>query len=362
MSKSRTASALVRGLERFEHATARTLLGLAGRLPEPLKRRIAKTIDGGSLHPEVQVLLALRELSGLSQLSGGSPELARARMRRDARVHAGPPIAVGSVRDLTIDGPAGPLRARHYTPLRANFSEPRPIMLFFHGGGFCLGDLDTHDQPCRALCRELNIHVLSAEYRLAPEHPFPAALDDAQAALRYVQAHAAKLGADPARISVGGDSAGANLATVVTQLAKRAGEPLPSMQLLIYPTVDSTREWPSTNLFAVGYFLTRDDIHWFRKNYLGAHTDLADLRVSPLLAPDLAGLPPTLIVTASFDPLRDEGEAYAEALRAAGVHVELHRAPGLIHGFINLGALSPASTSALREVASKARSLVEAKR
>lgn len=355
----RLDAALVQRLERFEHATARTLVGLASRLPEPLKRRIARTVDGAALHPEVQFLLRLRALTGHRQLTAESPPVARARMKRDARVHGGPPIDVGSVRNLTFQGPASELKLRHYAPRARPGSGARPLMVFFHGGGFCLGDIDTHDQPCRALCRELDVHVLSVDYRLAPEHPFPAAVEDCQAALRFAREHASELGADPKRIAVAGDSAGANLATVVALLAKRAGEPLPNMQLLIYPTVDSTRDYPSTTLFAEGFFLTRADILWFRKTYLAGYGDLADVRVSPLCADDLAGMPPAVIVTAGFDPLRDEGEAYARKLRECGVRSELHRVPDLIHGFINLGALSRASTSALTEVATLARDLIE---
>jgi len=293
---------------------------------------------------------------GARRIADESPSAARARMRRDARVHAGLPLAVGRVRNLTFEGPGGPLRARHYAPL-SYARGLRPLFVFYHGGGFVTGDLDTHDAPCRTLCRELDVHVLSVEYRLAPEHPFPAAIEDAQAALRFAQANAAALGADPTRVGVAGDSAGGNLATVATQLAARAGDPLPCMQLLIYPTVDSTIDRPSMDLFGDGFFLTREDIRWFRGHYVQGG-DLADPRVSPLLG-SLAGLPPALVVTAGFDPLRDEGEAYVEALRAAGSQAVLHRVPDLIHGFINLGSLSRASHTALAHVAGLARTLLD---
>jgi acetyl esterase len=350
-----SASAIIRTLEQLEHGAARTLVGLTARAPAALLERFARVIDGDRLHPEIQLLLALHALTANEGLSTDNPQLARARMRRDARVHAGPPIAVGAVRDLTIDGPAGRLRARHYVPPRAQLGPARPLLVFFHGGGFVVGDLDTHDAPCRALCRDLDVHVLSGEYRLAPEHPFPAAIDDARAVLRYAQAQAARLGADPTRIAIGGDSAGANLATVVTQLAARDGDPLPSLQLLIYPAVDSSKDWPSIDLFADGYFLTRGNIHGFRRHYFAGFDDLTDPRASPLLAKDLGGLPPAVIVTAAFDPLRDEGEAYARALEAAGVRTKLYRATGLIHGFINLGAISGSAQQALRHVSHLAR-------
>jgi acetyl esterase len=232
-------------------------------------------------------------------------------------------------------------------------------MLFFHGGGFVVGDLDTHDAPCRALCRTLDVHVLSVEYRLAPEFPFPAGIEDAQAALRYALASAAELGADPTRVVIAGDSAGGNLAAVATQQAALRGEPLPSLQLLIYPAVDSSKDWPSVDRFSEGFFLTRADIHQFRKQYFGNFRDLRDPRASPLLAPDLRGLPPAVIITAAFDPLRDEGEAYARALEAAGVRTRLYRTPGLTHGFINLGAVSNAAKQALAHVAELTREFLQ---
>lgn len=363
MAATQHVSAVMRKLEQLEHQGARALVELAGRaaerVPAALLTRIAHVVDGERLHPEIQLLLSLREAMGMAYgLSNKDPNVARARMRRDARVHSGIPVVVGSVRELTIPGPAGQLPARHYAPPRAQLGAPRPLLVFFHGGGFVVGDLDTHDAPCRALCRDLDVHVLSVAYRLAPENPFPAGLEDAQAAMRWGQAHAAELGADPARVFVGGDSAGANLATVVTQLAARAGDPLPALQLLIYPAVDSSKDWPSIERFHRGYFLTRDDIHEFRRRYFGGFTDMTDPRASPLLAKDLAGLPPALVITAAFDPLRDEGEAYAAALTAAGVRTKLYRAPGLIHGFINLGAVSNASKLGLGHVVKLARELL----
>lgn len=351
MHATSIVQAVVKRLENFEHSSARGLLELLTKAPSELSERFGRKLDGNLLQPEIQLLLALQKLlGGANGLARAPVQEARARMRRDARVHTGVPIAVGAVRDLTFAGPRGPLKARHYVPQGASHGKPRALLVFFHGGGFALGDLDTHDAPCRALCRELDAQVLAIEYGLAPEQPFPAGIEDARAGLRFAQTHAEELGADPARIGVAGDSAGANLATVVTQLAVRAGEPAPAMQLLIYPAVDSTKDWPSIDLFAEGFLLTRSDVHWFRKTYFGSFTDLADPRASPLLAPDLSGLPPTVIVTAGFDPLRDEGEAYAAALTRAGVVTTLHREAALIHGFINLGGVSSAARQALSRV------------
>jgi len=349
MQKASASARWIERLERLEHAAARRLIGASSKLPEWLLRRSARVIDGARLHPEVQLLLALRELSGQQGISSAlSPVAARERMTREARVHRGIPIPVRAVKNLSLPGPAGSLSARHYMPRAVG---KRPLLVFFHGGGFVTGDLDTHDAPCRTLCSELGVHVLSVAYRLAPEHPFPAAVEDARAALRYAQTHAAAMGADPDQVAVSGDSAGANLATVVSLLAARAGDPLPVLQLLFYPTVDSTIERRSMELFSDGFFLTRSDIMWFRKHYLGGRFDLADPRISPLMAPDLTGMPPAIVVTAGFDPLRDEGEEYVTALRAAGNQADLHRVPDLIHGFINLGSVSPASHVALLRVA-----------
>jgi acetyl esterase len=346
------SSSLTQRVEVLEHAVARGLLRAAEHLPPALLQPLSRAADGAVVHPEIALLLGLQRLLGVRQLSGANVDKARARMRRDARVHSGQPIAVGAVHELTYPGAAGPLGARHYVP-RGN-ARGAPLLLFIHGGGFALGDLDTHDLPCRALCAQGNLHVLSVEYRLAPEHPFPAAVEDVYAAFRFAREHAARLGADPARIAVGGDSAGGNLAAVTTLLAKQKGEPLPALQLLIYPAVDSTRDSNSIASFAERLFLTRTDIHWFREAYL-RDTDRSDLRVSPLLAKDLSGLPPAIVLSAGFDPLRDEGEAYAHALEAAGNRVVLRRFPQLIHGFINLGALSSHAARSFSEVAQLVR-------
>jgi acetyl esterase len=344
-------------LERFEHAFARTLIATASRLPGRLARGFVRMADGRRPHPEIEVLLKLMERQGIKGLSAATPELARARMRRSARVHAGMIVPVGAVRDLSFDGPGGKIGARLYSP-KGPRRDTAPLLVFYHGGGFVCGDLETHDAPCRSLCRDLDVFVLSVDYRLAPEHPFPAAVEDACAALRYAQQNAASWGADPARIGVAGDSAGGNLATVATLQAVRSGEPQPVMQLLFYPTVDSTEERASVGLFGSGFFLTHADMQWFGAHYRGPFEDLADPRLSPLRASDLSGLPPTLIVTAGFDPLRDEGEEYAEALRAAGNRVEVVRCHDMIHGFINLGSLCRATQTELSRIAQQAHNLL----
>jgi acetyl esterase len=249
------------------------------------------------------------------------------------------------VEDRTIPGPAGPLRVRIYRP---DVPAPAPLVAYFHGGGWVIGDIDTHDGTCRILSRRTSAVVVSVDYRLAPENRFPAALDDCAAATAWVAAHGADLGGDPARLAVAGDSAGGNLAAAVTQRARAGGGPVLCAQALIYPGVDFTEVRPSLLANGEGYLLTAAAIAWFSAQYLGGH-DPADPEASPLLG-DLSGLPPAVVATAEFDPLHDEGRAYADALADAGVPVTHLDFPGLVHGFMGLGALSPASARATDEV------------
>ena len=341
-------------IDRIERALARRLL----RLPGPVQRGLAGgrpvVVDGLVLLPEMQLMLAARRLTGAGRLGADSAERARRRMRRDCLLHGGAPVPVGAVRDLEIDGAAGSLRARHYAPASGG---ARPLLLFLHGGGFVMGDLETHDAPCRVLCREMDAHVLAIDYRLAPEHPFPAAVEDAVAAYRWARAHAGSLGAEPGRLAVAGDSAGGNLAAVVAQAA--AGDPALALQLLIYPVLDLTQRHASRALFADGFLLTAEDTAWFDELYRGGTgSDAADVRISPMAATDLAGLAPALVVTAAFDPLRDEAEAYAARLAGAGVPVRLRRVDGLVHGFINFTGVSPAAHAGLVALAREARDLL----
>jgi acetyl esterase len=235
-------------------------------------------------------------------------------------------------------------------------------MVYLHGGGFVMGDLDTHDEACRILSRHGMMHVLSVGYRLAPEHPFPAALDDAWSAWQWACTHAARFGADGNRIAIGGDSAGGNLAAVTAQRIIASGERPPSAQLLLYPATDGHADVsrPSRELFGDGLFLTNADREAFTKAYIGGTTVASDdPRVSPLRARDLAGQPPALVVTAGFDLLRDEGEAYADALRAAGNRVELRRYPSMSHGFFNLTGICRGAREAGIEVATAMRAMLD---
>ena len=314
-------------------------------IPPWLKRLLAGgrriTIDGNTLDATLQlILLAQRRMR-----TGGLPAdsdlgVARALMRKSAmNTHVAVPTT-----DLTIPGPDSPLRARHYRP---GVAEAAPLLLFFHGGGFVVGDIESHDGLCRMICRDAAIHVLSVDYRLAPEHPAPAAVDDCVAAYRWARGHAAELGADPSRIGVGGDSAGGNLAALVTLRSREEGIPQPTLQVLLYPVLDLSAKTRSRTLFSDGFFLSKLEQDRFVDLYLGG-TGLAadDPRVSPLKATDLSGLAPALVVTAGFDPLRDEGNEYAVALRSAGVTVDHRQFDALTHGFAGLAPFGGGSADA----------------
>jgi acetyl esterase len=252
------------------------------------------------------------------------------------KMTAGPATPLAQVRDLTLPGPGGAIKARLYRPTS---DGTLPGLVFFHGGGWVIGDLDSHDDLCRDLAAQAGCAVLAVDYRLAPEHRFPAAADDAIAATHWVAANAAQLGIDPKRLAVGGDSAGGNLAAVAALAARDAGRPL-AAQLLIYPVTDMSRfEGESYTTCGEGYGLTAGAMVWFRDHYLTDAAAARDWRVSPLLATDLGRLPPALVVTAEFDLLRSEGEAYAKRLAEAGVPTMLTRYDGMIHGFASMAGV-----------------------
>jgi acetyl esterase len=327
--------------ERIEGEFSRLVGALPARAQLLLAGGGPTRLDGQELDPGVQFALRALALQGVRSVTGAEaavepePALVRALSHRRSIVTNRRPTEVGSVRELRVAGATGELRARHYAP--SDPGGPHPLLVYLHGGGMVICDLDTHDEPCRLLCRHGAMHVLSVEYRLAPEDPFPAPVEDALAAFRWAAEHAAGLGADPSRIAIGGDSAGGNLSAVVSRLAARDGGPAPALQLLIYPSTDYQHETGSAELFGRGFLLTLDDRRWFDGHYLrGTGVERTDPRVSPLLADDLSGLAPAVVVTAAFDLLRDEGEQYADALRDAGVRVVKHRAAGMIHGFVQM--------------------------
>jgi acetyl esterase len=245
------------------------------------------------------------------------------------------PPEVAETIDGAFDGPGGAIKYRRYRPLGVEAGS-LPTLIYYHGGGFVIGTIETHDSTCRRVANRSRCQVISIDYRLSPEHPFPAPIDDGIAAFRHVRDNAAALGADPARLAVGGDSAGGAVAAVVCQAMRDAREAGPAFQMLIYPATDSSQESGSRKSFAEGYFLSKGLMDWFWKAYVPAGTDLADLRLSPLLAKDFAGLPPAFVLTAGYDPLRDEGRAYANRLIDAGVKTTYVNYPGTIHGFFTL--------------------------
>jgi acetyl esterase len=226
-----------------------------------------------------------------------------------------------------------------------------PTVAYFHGGGWVQGDLETHHGLCARLARHAGVLVVAVDYRLAPEHKFPAAVEDCLAAYRWLRAHGREVGADPGRVAVAGDSAGGNLSAVVSQLAASGGTPMPTCQVLIYPAVDFSTETDSHREMVDGHVIPRDRILWYGEQYLRSEADKADLRASPLRAPSLAGQPPALIVTAGFDPLRDEGRAYGDRLREAGVDVVYREYPGQIHAFVSLTKAIPQGLACTLEVA-----------
>lgn len=344
--------------DRAMAAANRLGVKLIPRLPIPAKRLMsggkAVTLDGNTLDPSIQMMLAAQKMMGINGLVvAGDPVATR---RNNGELTASldqPNVRVAQTRDLSIPGPAGPIGARHYRP---DTGDRPPLVVFFHGGGFVFGDLDTHDAACRLIARDAGVQVLAIDYRLAPEHPAPAAVEDSHAAYRWALAHAEELGADPKRVAVAGDSAGGCLAAVVSQLARDAGDQLPVLQWLIYPVTDMRGGTRSRSLFGDGFLLTKSDMDWFQDSYLlNSGLDETSPLVSPLLTEDLSGLPPALVTTAGFDPLRDEGEQYAVRLREAGVTVDLRRAPGMTHAFINLNVLGGGVAAANSEMISALR-------
>ncbi len=346
---------------RAERAVAKALLALPPRVQVRMSGKPPVSIDGLTLAPEVQLMLSLLERRDEPPISQIGAEAARVRRRHGAAVYGGRPLPVAAVRDLSIPSGGGELPLRHYVPPGGTSGEP--LLVYFHGGGFVFGDLDTHDALCRMLCVHAGTQVLAVHYRLSPEHPFPAPVEDAFAALCWAYENAESLGANPLQVAVGGDSAGGNLAAVVCQLCASSERPQPAMQLLIYPATDMSGEHRSRELFAEGFFLTSAEMDWFEAQYMGGQGGLgADPRLSPLLADDLFALAPALVATAGFDPLRDEGEEYARALQRAGTPAVLRRFPGLIHGFASATGVSRASRDAILELAGATRALLATSR
>ncbi|HEX7436439.1 MAG TPA: alpha/beta hydrolase [Caldimonas sp.] len=318
------------------------------------------------LHPQSRALLTLIEERGFPPTHTLTPTEARA-FYRERRAFTQPePPQVGSVRELQAEGPHGPIPMRLYLPLAAPDGDAAargalPVLVYFHGGGWVIGDLDTHDTLCRELTNGSGCAVVAVDYRMGPEHRFPAAVDDCIAATRWLRREASALGLDPKRIAVGGDSAGGNLAAVVSIAAREAGDPALAFQLLIYPATDMRRTAPSHTTNGEGYLLTRDTIGYFHDHYIDDVRHDLDWRASPLLHADLSKLPPALVLTAGYDPLRDEGMAYAAQLTKAGNRVTYVCFERQIHGFITMGrVLDEANAAVSMCVAELRRALVPA--
>ncbi|MBE0623888.1 MAG: alpha/beta hydrolase [Burkholderiales bacterium] len=296
--------------------------------------------------PQMQAVIERANKAGLPPYYTVSALEAR-RLYKETRAALSPPVPeVQAVRELAASGPAGAIALRLYRGQGCAADAPLPALVYFHGGGWTIGDLDTHDIVCRTLANKARCAVVAVDYRMGPEHKFPAAVDDCLAATRWVAGQAATLGIDAARIAVGGDSAGGNLAAVVAITLRDAGGPPLVFQALVYPATDQRMDSASHSKFGVGYLLTRNNMLWFRDNYL-APGDYDDWRASPLRAADLARLPPAHIITAGYDPLVDEGRAYSDCLVAAGVPVLYECFEGMAHGFLTMGGVVAAANHAL---------------
>ena len=333
------------------------LFRLAMDLPTPVQRALVRrpvVLDGQVLAPEVQLMLALKRLARVPAAETLPLEAARAELGRQQRL-AGGRQPVGALRDLEVEGATGKLPARLYIPSERTGPDPAPTMLFLHGGGWMYGDLESHDASCRFLAEHSGVQLLAIDYRLAPEHPFPAAVEDCRAALHWLVEHADEVNADPTRLAVGGDSAGGSLAASTAVYAAEEGLPL-AFQLLIYPGADFVERTESRRLFGEGFVLTETFMTGAEEAYFAPGADKAVPDASALRRAIFpAGLAPALVVTAGYDPLRDEGEAYARLLAENGVKVEAKRYPSMIHGFLHLVGAGHEGPAYNREIAERLR-------
>jgi len=307
------------------------------------------------LYSEVRKLLEEGDAQGAPAIETLSPAEARLTALEAIKAVAGEPEEVGSVENFTIPHTQRPVPVRIYTPAGAG---PFACLVYFHGGGWVVCDLNTHDVVCRAIANRAGAVVVAVDYALSPENKFPAAVDDCYAATQWVAANAARLRVDPRRIAVGGDSAGGNLSTVMCLKSRDEGGPPLALQVLVYPVTNlASFDTPSYREFGEGYYLTRAEMEWFRGHYLARPEDAQHPYASPLLAPDLRGLPPALVITAECDPLRDEGEAYARRMADAGVAVTCTRYAGMIHPFFSLGGVFNQGRRAVEQVAAAVRGI-----
>ena len=307
------------------------------------------------IDPQVQTLLDAAVRAARTPVNKLAPVEARVQFKELRKALLPPTPEIGSVVDSTVSGRRGAIPVRHYRPLGKASNDVLPVLIYFHGGGWVVGDLDTHDTLCRQLANVGECAVISVDYRMGPEQKFPAAVDDAEDVVRYVAASGTQLKIDATRIAVGGDSAGGNLATVIAMICRDSGGPALKFQLLIYPATDMAMEHPSHYSFAEGYNLTRDMMLYFRAHYLNNLAENKDWRASPLLAKNHANLPAAYILTAGFDPLRDEGKDFADKLTAAGVSVRYHCYEGMIHGFITMSGVLRVANEAVADCGNELR-------
>ncbi len=318
--------------------------------------------DPTTLDPQIAALLQMQAAANPPPMETLPPEVVREAFKAQSALLAASPEPMKRIENIAIPGEDGDLPLRIYYPKTgvSNNGGLLPITVFYHGGGWVICDLDTHDDLCRSLAAEAECLVVSVDYRLAPEHKYPAAVDDAWAALLWVAENAASIGGDYERIAVAGDSAGGNLAAVTALMARNQGGPELALQLLFYPVTDiNDLNRPSHQQFADGFGLTRAAMEWFRELYLPEGQDPKDPHVSPLYATDLTGLPPAVVITAEADVLRDEGAAYATALKEAGNHVEFKQSAGMIHGFVSMAGIVAAGTTARKEASEALRRFLQ---
>ncbi len=332
------------------------------RVPDSIIQRTTVrepiVVQGQTLELRTQHALALLRRGGSTPLDGMMVMDARREYGRFPKIFQDSPPELPHVTDGMVPSASGHIPVRVYRPV----SDDRvlPVLVYYHGGGGVIGSIETHDEVCRLLARAIECVVVSVEYRLAPEAPFPAAPEDAFLAYRWALRHASTFHGDHRRVAVGGDSMGGNLAAVVCQLARDAGRGTPPCgQLLVYPSTDRVEPRESHRLFGKNFLLTASMLAWFTEHYV-AGADRHDSRISPLRHPDLSGLPPAVVVTAGFDPLRDEGQAYAEALEAAGVRTRYRCQQGLIHGFVQMTGAIPAARRAVVQAAGELRAIFDA--
>ena len=298
------------------------------------------------LDPQAQAYLERQAAANVPPKREVGPEKLRQQARTQATYLSSAPVPVGHIENIEIPGPNGPVPVRIYTP---DGSGPFPVLVYIHGGGWVNCDLDTHDTVCRGLTNGADCMVAAVDYRQAPENKFPVGLEDSYAALEWLAANAARLNGDPSRLAVGGDSSGGNFAAELAQMARDRGGPKLALQVLIYPNIDLRLDAPSIERNGKNYGLTKEDLEWYREQYINSEEDILNPLASPGLAADLSGLPPAFILTVEYDPLIDEAEIYAKQLTEAGVPVKLSRYDGMIHGFIRMTALIDRSHQAIAE-------------